>query len=234
MRTFIANLPSLDSSASAAFEVLEDPSSESGQGSQTRASCVVPKLALQELPSGSTSSSSASTYSKDKEEGEDSSTSSSAEEGPAGQANDGYCSCSSEGFGRESPVSTGSPSFAPLQGAAKVPPIKMANVFGQRGITPSFGVKTEVKPGKQSPRRLLSARSGEDTGTARKTLISQRSDERNRPVTDLSQTCEFHQMNDSTDCEYHKLASSDSDSCATQSDEESDLPTSKRHQMKAL
>ncbi|CAK9117364.1 unnamed protein product [Durusdinium trenchii] len=114
---------------------------------------------------------------------------------------------------REAQASAGSPSFAPAPGTAlKVPPLKMSGVFGPRGITPSFGAPSTkmTLQGKQSPRRLLSARSEEDTGTARK--LSHR-----------LQNCEFHQMNDSTDCEYHKLASSDSDSCATQSEEESEV-----------
>lgn len=37
-------------------------------------------------------------------------------------------------------------------------------------------------------------------GTARKTLISQRSDERNRPVTDLSQTCHSPRMGSQAQC----------------------------------
>lgn len=210
MHSFVASLGA--PKAAAAFEVA---SAAAGVGPNQRRQSV-PKLALQELPK-SESTSSASTYTQDKA-GDESSTSSSTEDGPepeqTGGANEeGYCSCSSEGFGRESPASAGSPSFAPAPGTAlKVPPLKMSGVFGPRGITPSFGAPSTkmTLQGKQSPRRLLSARSEEDTGTARK--LSHR-----------LQNCEFHQMNDSTDCEYHKLASSDSDSCATQSEEESEV-----------
>jgi len=226
MRTFIA---SLDSSASAAFEVVKDSKEASGKGSSEPRRMSVPKLALESLqelvqPERGASSTSIS-YTKDKE-GDESSTSSDAEDGQAGPVpEEGYCTCSSEGFGRESPLSAASPAFAPLPGPAKVPPIKMSSVFGPRGVTPSFGAaQKEVKPlgHQQSPRRLLSARGEENPGAARK-ILSPRAERQS-----MAQTCEFHQMNDSTDCEYHKLASSDSDSCATQSDEESEVRTSKR------
>jgi len=233
MRTFIA---SLDTSASAAFEVVKDSKEASGKGSSEPRRMSVPKLALESLQelvqTGGASSTSISTYTKDKE-GDESSESSSAEDGQAGPVpEEGYCTCSSEGFGRESPLSAASPSFAPLPGPAKVPPIKMSSVFGPRGVTPSFGAagaaQKEVKPlgqSQQSPRRLLSARTSEENPGARK-ILSHRAERQS-----MAQTCEFHQMNDSTDCEYHKLASSDSDSCATQSDEESEVRnvrTSKR------
>ena len=73
-------------------------------------------------------------------------------------------------------------------------------------------------PGKQSPRRLLSARSGEDTGAELSAGRAQRqflrarnrrseerperhwSDERNRPVTDLSQTCHSPRMGSQAQC----------------------------------
>mmetsp|Transcript_64742 Transcript_64742/g.152227 ORF Transcript_64742/g.152227 Transcript_64742/m.152227 type:complete len:1007 (-) Transcript_64742:46-3066(-) len=196
----------------------------------------------------STSSSSAS-IPGDKAYAEDSNSDSSETdgeiEGRAPETHDqGYTStsASSEGGlnGRESPASASSPNFAPVQGSSQmalVPPLKMSNVFGARGVTPSFGGATPAPPPVQatqavqplqlqskrgpaipeaggSPRRLLSARSGEDTGTARKMVPSLATPE----APDKAQSCEFHQMNDSTDCEYHKLADSDTD--MTQSDEE--------------
>mmetsp|Transcript_6886 Transcript_6886/g.16341 ORF Transcript_6886/g.16341 Transcript_6886/m.16341 type:complete len:1045 (+) Transcript_6886:108-3242(+) len=232
MQSFVA---SLDGTAVAgAFEVLKETGkveeitaqyeAKAKAKAKSKAPCrpTMPKLALKELqqlqPSESVSSS--STYAVDK--GAESSTSSSTEDGRAAGADEGYISCSSEGLA-ESPASAGSPNFAPQSGpGAKVPPLKIGDLaFGRRGITPSFGGSSppaDNRPhssGIQSPRRLLSARSGEDSGTARK-LASHRSER----LSPLPQTCEVHQMNDSTDCEYHKLADSDSESCATQSDEE--------------
>ncbi|OLQ04638.1 hypothetical protein AK812_SmicGene12265 [Symbiodinium microadriaticum] len=187
------------------------------------------------------SSSSASVYG-DKAFAEDSASSSTetdgeVEVGPPGVHEQGYASTSASSdtgpTGRESPASASSPNFSPMTGTlalTKVPPLKMSKVFGPRGVTPSFGPgaivekPAEVKKGPDSPRRLLSARSGEDTGTARK-IGSHRSQKaeplEEAPEAKQIQTCEFHQMNDSTDCEYHKLADSDTD--MTQSDEEFEM-----------